>query len=212
MVGIDPDTTTDEELREMHDLGARGVRVNLKSWGQRWEYEAYASTLARYVDRLKKFGWVIQLYVGLDQFTILAPIIRDLGIDVVFDHVGSPSREEDSREQTGYPEFMELLKLDHVYVKLSGTYRFDGLPNLDGYVRDILTVAPDRVVYASDWPHTQGKDCNPGGDRTRVQKYREVDDEAFTRQCLDWCAGDQNLIRKIFVDNPRRLWRYDKKD
>jgi len=39
-----------------------------------------------------------------------------------------------------------------------------------------------------------------------------VDDPSFVRRCKGWCGGDEGLISKIWVDNPRRLWQYDGDD
>ena len=93
-------------------------------------------------------------------------------------------------------------------MKLSGTYRFPDLPELDDYVLEILRIAPTQVVWASDWPHSGGVQYNPNGDRTKIQEYRKIDDPAFIARCKEWCGGDEDLIQKIFVDNPRRLWQY----
>ncbi len=112
---------------------------------------------------------------------------------------------------------MELLKSGLVWTKLSGTYRFPGLRGLDDYAKEVLRTAPDRVVWASDWPHSGGVSASPGGDRNAVQEYRRVDDQAWVAQCKRWCAEveggtGERLIKKIWVDNPRMLWQYEGDD
>jgi predicted TIM-barrel fold metal-dependent hydrolase len=96
-------------------------------------------------------------------------------------------------------------------------YRFPDLPDLDEYVTDILRSAPDSVVWASDWPHSGGVEANPDGDRNKVQCYRQVDDVAWIKRCKGWCervdrSGKGQLVHKIWVDNPRRLWQYNGDD
>lgn len=208
---IDPATISDDELRVLHQAGVRGIRLNLRTRGDALDKAALQAA----ANRVRPLGWALQLYVALDQVPDLAPLVPRLGVTVVLDHLASPhAARGPARLQKGYAEFMELLRSGLVWTKLSGTYRFADLPDLDDYVTDILIAAPDRVVWASDWPHTGGVGSNPGGDRTLVQDYRNVDDVAWVQKCWDWCVkaedGDgANLARKIWVENPRKLWQYD---
>jgi predicted TIM-barrel fold metal-dependent hydrolase len=211
-VCIDPETTTDEELQELHDLGARGIRLNLRTRGLRFDSETMTKVLHQHADRIRHLGWCIQLYVSLDQVSQLAPVVPSLGLPVVIDHLGGPDPKVAPGRQQGYKEFIELLKTGDAWVKLSGTYRFEQMPELDEYVREILAIAPDRVVWASDWPHTGGTEANEGGDKTQVQDYRKIDDAAFVQRCKEWCGNDEVLIKKIWVDNPRKLWQYSRDD
>lgn len=208
VVCIDPVTITDKDLLEMHDLGVRGVRVNLKTTSSKMESESLRKTLHAYAGRIRHLGWRIQMYVGLDQIELVAPIIPELGVVCIFDHIGSPDRNAPPRTQRGYKQFMELLKSGQVYAKISGTYRFPGMPETDEYIREVLRIAPDRVVFASDWPHSGSVEANPGGDRTKVQPYRRIDDQAWVDKCLELCDYDEGLIRKLWVDNPNRLWDF----
>ena len=215
---IDADTTTNDELERLHAAGVRGVRLNLKTREQRLRRTEYESLLTKYADRIRPYGWALQIYVSLDQMARMVHVIPRLGVPVVIDHIGHPDPDRGPVQgQEGYGEFMDLLKSGLVWTKLSGTYRFPDLQGLDEYVREILQVAPDRVVWASDWPHSGGVSANPGGDRTRVQEYRRVDDRAWVARCKQWCrevegSSGERLARKIWVDNPRRLWCYDGDD
>ncbi|KAL4779965.1 hypothetical protein BJX76DRAFT_361299 [Aspergillus varians] len=215
---IDPQTATESELQELHDAGTRGIRINFRSSSKQVDTATFATLLTEAADRIRPFGWAIQLYVSLDQVAQFASVVPRLGVPVVIDHIGHPEPSKGPpRSQEGYQEFMGLLREGLVYTKLSGVYRFSELPELDAYVREILAVAPERVVWASDWPHSGGVARNPGGDRNRVQEYRVVDDKGWIAQCKRWCwsvggeKGDE-LVRKIWVDNPRRLWQYEEDD
>ncbi|KAL2815053.1 hypothetical protein BDW59DRAFT_166967 [Aspergillus cavernicola] len=211
---IDPQTVTDAELRELHDAGTRGIRLNFRTSSKRVDIATFAALLTQAADRIRPFGWVLQVYVSLDQVAQFASVVPRLGVPVVIDHIGHPEPSKGPpRLQEGYQEFMGLLSSGLVYTKLSGTYRFNDLPELDSYVQEILATAPDRVVWASDWPHSGGVLRNPGGDRNQIQEYRKIDDKGWIAQCKRWCwlvGGDRgnDLVRKIWVDNPRRLWQY----
>lgn len=101
-------------------------------------------------------------------FRAYRAVARASGHGVV-DHLGEPDEARGpGRSQQGYTQLLQHLKEGSVYVKLSSTYRFDQLPDLDDYAVEILREAPDRVVWASDWPHTGGVKGNSGEDRTKV--------------------------------------------
>ncbi|OIW25721.1 amidohydrolase 2 [Coniochaeta ligniaria NRRL 30616] len=218
VVCIDPDAATDSELQELHDAGARAIRLNLKTCGQRLDKAGFEEMLRKNAARIAPFGWAVQMYVSLDQIAQVADVLPTLGVPVVIDHVGFPDPAKGPVQlQEGYREFMDLLKSGAVWTKLSGTYRFQDLVGLDDYVREILSAAPDRVVWASDWPHSGGVAANPGGDRDVPQEYRKIDDRAWVARCKTWCrevegGSGQKLVQKIWVDNPRRLWKYESDD
>ena len=196
----------------MHNLGVRGVRINLKSTAQNQSKEELVANLRSYARRIHRLKWAIQLHVGLADIEKIADEIPSLGLPVVIDHLATPEKTQAPRLQSGYTQFMDLLSKKQIWVKLSGIYRFSELPELDSYILEILRIAPTQVVWASDWPHTGGVAANPQGDRQAVQEYREYDVPAFIAQCKEWCTKDEALIQKIFVDNPRRLWQYEDRD
>lgn len=214
---IDPETVTEEELCQLHEAGVRGVRINLKTTCTRIDTNDLAELLQKYARRIRPYNWAIQLFVALDQVPQLVDIVPKIGLPVILDHIADPNPSKGLvQKQEGYEEFMGLLRSGLVWTKLSGTYRFEGVPGLDEYVISILQTAPDRVVWASDWPHSGGVSANPGGDRNKVQDYRQIDDQAWIAKCKAWCqkasTNGEDLVRKIWVDNPRKLWQYSADD
>lgn len=142
--------------------------------------------------------------------SLLADLVPRLGVPVVIDHLAHPASETTTpSRQRGHREFLRLLGDGVVYTKLSGLDRFPNVPGIDDYVKETLRIAPTQVIWASDWPHTGGKGASPGGDPRALQDYRQVDDAAFVRRCVQWCGEDEGLVKKIWRDNPRRLWDYD---
>ena len=193
----------------MHNLGVRGIRINLKSTSQDKTKEELVVTLRSYARRIHRLKWAIQLHISLADIEKIADGIHNLGLPVVIDHLATPEKTQAPRLQPGYPQLMDLLSKKRIWVKLSGIYRFSELSELDSYILEILRIAPTQVVWASDWPHTGGVAANPQGDKQAVQEYRNFDVPAFIAQCKEWCGEDEALIQKIFVDNPRRLWQYE---
>jgi predicted TIM-barrel fold metal-dependent hydrolase len=207
---IDPETISDAEMDELDAAGVRGIRYNLWSRSQTLDPTAWEGILGKIADRLRRLDWSLQIFVSMDQIAAVAPVVKNLGIKVIFDHLGCPNKgEKPVAEQPGCSELYSLLKDNNkVYIKMSGAYRFEGVLGLEDHMRHLLRLAPNQIVWASDWPHTGGKWNNPGGDHHREQEFLKPDIPGFLKQCLSLCDEDEALIRKIWVDNPRRLWDY----
>lgn len=188
----------------MHLSGVRGVRLNFKTKGEMPTRKQFEIKLQNYATRLRKRDWILQLYLALDQVALIADIVPRLGVKVVIDHMGSPDPSFEVVSQTGRQELLELLRNGQVWVKISGFYRFAELPDLDSYAMELMQAGPDNVVWASDWPHTGGPVQMVDG--RLVSSYRQVQIEDIIRKCFEWCGHDEQLIEKLFVDNPRRLW------
>jgi len=210
---IDPASITEAELDELHSVGVRGIRVNLWTRSLVYKPENWAMVLSSYAERLRRLDWVIQIYTSMDQIPSIASIIPTLGVKVVFDHLGCPDRASPPVSQPGCRALYGLLAENkNVYIKLSGFYRLSKVPELDQHMRKLVEIAPTQVVWASDWPHTGGATRNPGGDRTVEQDFMTPDIPKFIRDCIGWCRGDEALMRKIWVENPRKLWDYHDSD
>ncbi|KAF3908043.1 hypothetical protein ABW21_db0202851 [Orbilia brochopaga] len=213
IVSIDPHTISDDELATMHAAGVRGARMNLKSSLAEPSAAEFERTLRAYADRLKPLKtWPLQIHLSLHQVPLIAETIPKLGITVIIDHLAAPSTREPlqpAREQLGYKEFMRLLSRGEIYTKLSGTDRFPNLPALHEYATEVVATASDRVVWASDWPHTGGVRMNPGGDRLRHQGFRAVNDHGLLQRAVEvYCKGDEDIVRRVWRDNARALWDY----
>ncbi|KAK5190170.1 hypothetical protein LTR96_008154 [Exophiala xenobiotica] len=204
---INPDTITDAELDSMHTVGFRGVRINLRTRSESYDTGLWHEVLHKHAAKIRRLNWVIQLFVSMDQIPNIAPVLSTLGLRVVFDHLGYPEGHGLAIEQPGCNELLRLLETyKDVYVKLSGLYRLPETPDMDVYIRKLLQIAPDQIVWASDWTFTAGQEYNPGGDRKALQDFLTPDIPAFVGQCVHWCDGRSDLIRKIWVDNPTKLW------
>jgi len=82
------------------------------------------------------------------------------GVKIVIDHFGRPDARS-GLDQPGFREMLELGLSGQVWMKVSGIYRLEGSEsqNLD-FARAALPLlvqsfGPQRLVWGSDWPHTQ---------------------------------------------------------
>ena len=93
----------------------------------------------------------------LDELEAVAPLLEKLPIRYLIDHFG----RVDGRLGVDQPAFRLLLDLageGNVYVKISGADRLmaRGSPyeNVVALARALIARAPDRIVWGTDWPHS----------------------------------------------------------
>ncbi|RQR68700.1 MULTISPECIES: amidohydrolase family protein [unclassified Burkholderia] len=206
---IDPRTATHAELQALHDQGVRGIRLNLQVRGER-DLSVASAQLQRASDAVAPLGWAVQIYADLDIVAGLAPDIARLGAPVVLDHFAGARAHTLSDQQAAFATVVDLVKHGNAYVKLSAPYRasrqaplFDDLGPI---ARALIDARPDRMLWASDWPHT-GSAGNRDGDLTRIEPFRREDAGAALNQLLGWTDAAA-LRQQILVDNPARLYRF----
>jgi predicted TIM-barrel fold metal-dependent hydrolase len=190
---VAPDVS-DKELERLHGLGFRGIRVNIAS-GTPGLKLADAPRLA---ERVKPLGWHLQFFANFRENPSLADEIAKLDITVVIDHF---ARIPASEGVTGraFQALLALMRSDNCYAKLMGPYFVSDHPpayvDMAPLVRELVAAAPDRLVWATDWPHTQGK------------KYMPNDGD-LADMLAEW-VPDEGQRRKILVDNPARLYGFE---
>nr|WP_179665461.1 amidohydrolase family protein [Nocardioides panaciterrulae] len=188
---VDP-SVDDETLLEMHRAGVRGLRINvLFGGGVGWQV---METLAA---RIAGLGWHLQLLMDVRELPGLLPRISALPVPVVVDHLGHLPASGGPDSQ-GFRALLSLLTDHDAWVKLSGAYRLDAgapdYPDARALAEAVLEAAPDRVVYGSDWPHV----AVPHG----------MPDTGRLRNLLASWAPDEDLLRRVLVDNPARLYDF----
>lgn len=201
VVQFDPETTSKQQLKEWHDLGVRGVRLNFKSVGAKLEAESLAAALHKYADAVRDLAWVLEIYIAMEDIPLLEPIVSDLGdgVKICIDHFGHPSPASLSTGQSvdvmpGFSALAKLLKRDNVWVKVSAAYRLDKNPKhplIRSLAREILRLRPDRCVFATDWPHT---------------RFDGLDVTVYLQELLDWCEAEGVDVKRICVNNPEELF------
>jgi predicted TIM-barrel fold metal-dependent hydrolase len=182
---------SDQELAALHRQGARGLRYVLAHPGG-----LPLSDLERWAARLNELGWHIQLLAKGPQLLELASRIEKLACPVAIDHIGM-FRPGDGPDQPVFKAVLRLLGQGN-WVKLSGAYRLSQqlppYPELRPYVAQLVAARPDRIVWASDWPHVFIKGPMPN-----------------TTDLLDLLADwvpDEATRNQILVDNPAALYGF----
>lgn len=203
---VDSDVS-DAELARLRKGGVKGVRFNTRgsgplSAGKRGPVTM--DTVLRSGERLRRLGWHAQFLMVIDSFPDVDRQLRDYPVDIVIDHMGylDPARGLDS---PGFQTLLRLLRTGRCWVKLSAPYRYSKQDapygDIAPFARKLLETAPDRVLWASDWPHSAV--LRPGSGDTR----RMPNDGELLDLLADW-VPDEGLRRKILVDNPTRLYGF----
>lgn len=186
-------TASDAELEALNALGVRGLRCNLLFRGG----VAFADVeaLAR---RIAPLGWHLQFLLDVSRFEDLERRLSSLPVDSVIDHMGHlPAGEGPTHP--GFQALLSLLRQGRTWVKLSGSYRLTGQAvtpygDVAPLARALIEAAPDRCVWATDWPHPQIPVAMPN-------------DGDLLDQLADWIP-DVETRRLILVDNPARLYGF----
>ncbi|PYI07137.1 TIM barrel metal-dependent hydrolase [Aspergillus sclerotiicarbonarius CBS 121057] len=201
VVVIDPTNIDTKTLEEWHALGVRGVRVNLKSVGKVLSEQELADTLLQHAEVVRPFGWTIQVYVSLDMVPMLENVVPQLGVKLCIDHFGGPDLSTIDHDGTpfdpytlpGFSSLISLLRAGETYVKISAPYRLskdEEFRDLEAMAQEFLQTAPNRVIYATDWPHTRFSGVNIG---------------PFTEICLRICANEPGLAERVFRHNAEEM-------
>ncbi|MGY8710078.1 amidohydrolase family protein [Bradyrhizobium sp. 18BD] len=187
---VDPAVSADE-LRALDHAGVVGVRLNLV--GQPLPDLAAAEWKAL-LGNVKAMGWQVEIQRNAADLAVLTPQLLDHGVTVVLDHYALP----DPRLGVADPGFQSVLKLGatkNVWVKISAPYR-NG-PAGEEFAKAAYPLlrnayGPDRLLWGSDWPHTQFE-ASQGYDKNR--------------QFLDTLIANARERAQVLA-SPRPLFRF----
>ena len=188
---VDP-AAPDAELERLTKAGMRGIRYHMRGGVLTWD------TMPSMAARVASFGWHVQLQCESSELTRHEAIITKLPCDLVIDHMGrfdaaTPETDKDWRL------LMKLLATGRCWVKLSGPYygSKSGPPLYADKARiakALIKAAPERMVWASNWPHPSIKTNFP-------------DEGKLLDTIAEW-TQDEGLRHKILVTNPSKLYGF----
>jgi predicted TIM-barrel fold metal-dependent hydrolase len=197
IVVFNPEQIDSQTLQLWHNLGVRGVRLNLRSTKSSLSPADIRTVLHKYAEKLRPMKtWSIGLYADMKMLDHVQPLVSELGIKIVLEHLASPEfLPLDPARMPGWEALNRMMEEPRVYVKVSGPYLFSKDPefkDLESLTKSLLGMRNgEGVVFASDWPHTQS---------------RGFDAKPFLKRCMEWCNGEGELEKKLFRDNAKVLW------
>lgn len=198
-----PEGTPDAELQALDLQGARGIRLNIESTGD-FSANDLAAQLQFWGVRLADIGWHIQVYAPMTYIAACADVIAKLPAPVVLDHFALWEDVNCSSKESH--RLLDLLATGKIYIKLSASYRqsIQHPSALAKLVHRLLFLRSDRLLWGSDWPHTNRE---AGKMPTEVSMFKDVLPAAMADELRVWLDG-ADWQQQVLVENPARLYRF----
>jgi 2-pyrone-4,6-dicarboxylate lactonase len=188
------DSITDEELEALNRGGIRGIRFNfVKHLGGTPDMAVFH----RLVARIRPLGWHVVLHFDAGDLLAFDELLRRLPVPFVVDHMGRVPTN-DGLDQEPFRILLETARMENCWVKICGAERISsaGPPFTDAvpFARAVLEVAPDRVLWGTDWPHPN------------IKRFMPNDGDLV--DLIPLFMPDEALQKKVLVDNPQRLYGF----
>ena len=186
-------TVSDRELEQLHDGGVRGLRFSV--WNPQNAVVSFEDCQPL-SERVKHLGWNMQLHMSASQIAQHADVIRRLDCKVVIDHMGRLDPALGVKDPA-YTFLCEMVDKGNTWIKLSGPYlnTRTGAPWTDATETAIAIaeLAPERVVWGSDFPHV-------------TEKVKP--DEAGLTELIGTWLPTEKARQLALTDNPQELYGF----
>ncbi len=187
------DMITDDELERLHNEGARGARFHLLPGGA-----VDGELMHAVADRVAELGWHLQLQLNGRELADRLDGLLALPTSLVIDHVGR-FMPPVTADHPAFAALVGLIDMGRCWVKLSAPYESTGsgaphYPTVSGLAHRLLAHAPERMLWATNWPH-------PG--------QAEPPSPADLAALRDEWLPTEALRRQVLVDNPAEVYGFD---
>jgi len=184
----------DAELERLHAGGVRGIRFNfVQHLGGTPDLDEFDSL----VQRVRPLEWHVVLHFDAADLVEFREMLRALPVPFVIDHMGRVPTN-DGLEQEPFRILLQTLRMENCWVKICGAERISsmGPPFMDAvpFAHALLAVAPDRVLWGTDWPHPN------------IKKHMPNDGDLV--DLIPLYMPDAALQKKVLVENPHRLYEF----
>ena len=191
-IAIVDDGFTDEDFDTLDRGGVRGVRFNfVKHLGGTPDLPMFN----RVVDRIKGRGWHVVLHMDAPDIIPLSPMMQKLPLPFIIDHMGRVPAAA-GVDQPPLRGLIELSKLENCWIKVCGSERISMPPYAAAIpiARNLVEVAPARVLWGTDFPHPNATHEADGAELVDL---------------VPQFAPDAVAQKRLLVDNPARLYGFD---
>jgi D-galactarolactone isomerase len=185
---------SDDEMARLTAAGARGIRfMSLLGGTLSWP------DMDEMGRRAHEHGWHALVQLDGRTFPEHEAQIRRLPGRFVIDHIGK-FLEPVEPDHPGVKSLLGLLDTGRCWLKLAAPYEWSkrGGPDYSDVAKlakILIRHAPDRMIWASNWPHAQ------------AHLFGYPDDAALLDLLLDW-APDTATIEKILARNAVELYGF----
>jgi 2-pyrone-4,6-dicarboxylate lactonase len=188
------ETFTEADFETLHDGGCRGCRFNfVQHLGGVPDMKVFHSI----INKIEQLGWHVVLHFDAGDLLNFKDLLDKLPIPYIIDHMGRVPTK-DGLDQEPFQLLLEFARRDNCWVKVCGAERIStmGPPFTDAvpFAKALVEIAPDRVLWGTDWPHPNIKEHMPNdGDLVDL---------------IPLIAPSTELQQKLLVDNPHRLYGF----
>ena len=191
------DDSKDSELERLKSLGVVGARFNI---GRKYEEKHTFDSIKRNLQRVREIGWHARLHINGDDLLDYKDLLLSVpDMTYSIDHMCHMDFDA-GVDQPAMQLLLDLLKNHGWWIMVSNGNRVSkmeaGWDDAVPFGRLMVRAAPDRVIWGTDWPHVNWRKRMMNEAEPVELLYRYVD-------------GDQDLLRKILIDNPVRLHGFE---
>lgn len=186
---------TADALAGMDSAGIVGIRLNLVGNAAVPDFSdaAWRALLRQVAD----LGWQIEVHREAGRLPLVLQPLLDAGVKVVVDHFGRPDPAL-GVDDPGFRFLLDAGSTRRVWVKLSGAYRNGAGGRGQQVALDAIPLlrrafGMERLLWGSDWPHTQ---------------FEKKADYGSARQALDSWLPDPDERRIVLADTPAALFGF----
>jgi predicted TIM-barrel fold metal-dependent hydrolase len=194
-VAMIDESFSDNDLAHLHENRVRGIRFNFVAHlGGAPDMEVFW----RLVHRVAPMGWHIVLHLDAKDFGLYSPVLDEIPVPYIIDHMARVPAS-DGLDQEPLRLLVDRMTTDErCWVKISCAERLtEGrVAPYDDVVpiaQAVVTAAPHRVLWGTDWPHPNLVD---------------MPDEGALLDLLARIVPDEALRNRILVNNPEVLYDF----
>ena len=193
-VGVVKPGVAEVEIERLTRAGIVGQRIFQMQWGA-VGFDRMHEVMAR----VHPFGWFASIQLDGRELPLWEQTIGKLPGKFIIDHIGK-FLEPVPPEHEAFKALLRLVDTGRCWVRLAAAYETSktGAPayeDVSRLARALVKHAPERMVWASNWPH-------PSAPKDKVP-----DDADLLDLLLDW-APEEAARRKILVNNPAELYGF----
>lgn len=186
--------TDDSYLSALNEAGVRGARFSFRQdLGAVLSEQAFQRAMAR----IRELGWYVKIQPEKDGILSSVEKYENLDVPVLIDHMARANPEL-GKSDPNLRKMLDLLARGNFWVMLSLGEKISkaGHPwdDVIPLARTYIESAPDRCVWASDWPHPVS--------------VKQPPNDAELIELLYRYAPDAEEREKILVRNPARLFGF----
>jgi predicted TIM-barrel fold metal-dependent hydrolase len=187
-------SVTDAELQRLDEGGVRGIRFNfVQHLGGTPDLGVFHDLVAR----VAPLGWHVVLHFDAKDLVDFGDMLKNLPVPFIIDHMGRVPTG-DGLKQRPFQILLETARMENCWVKICGAERISsaGPPFTDAvpFAQALLNVAPDRILWGTDWPHPN------------IKKHMPNDGDLV--DLIPLYMPGAALQQKVLVDNPQRLYGF----